>query len=71
MPNKGTNEDARLTAFVGAKNAADAARIIEVPGKTFRDKLRRAGHYETKGTGWTTMGTDARSAFYPVAPTAE
>jgi hypothetical protein len=63
MPNK--PEDARLVAFVAAKNAAEAARIIGAPGKTFRDKLRRAGHYATKGTGWESLDAETRATFYP------
>ena len=70
MPGK-TNDDAQLSAFIGAKNAADAARVIGTPGKAFRDKLRRAGHYESKGTGWTTLDAETRATFYPVAPVAE
>lgn len=62
--------DARLDAFIGAKNAADAARVIGVPGKSFRDKLRRANHYASKGTGWETLDAETRATFYPVAPDA-
>ena len=69
MPNK--PEDARLVAFVAAKNAADAARVLGVPGKSFRDKLRRANHYATKGTGWETLDAETRATFYPAAPSAE
>jgi len=69
MPNK--NEDAQLVAFIAAKNAADAARVIGAPGKTFRDKLRRQGFYATKGTGWETLDAETRATFYPAAPVAE
>lgn len=62
------NTDARLDAFIACKNAADAARVLEVPGKSFRDKLRRAGHYESKGTGWSTLDAETRATFYPAPP---
>jgi hypothetical protein len=65
------NDDARKVAFLAAPNAASAARIIDKPGKGFRDALRRAGFYESRGTGWSVMTPEQREAFYPVAPVAE
>lgn len=57
--------DAVLAAFVAAPNAAQAARVYGVNGKVFRDKLRKAGHYESRGTGWSTLTPEQRASFAP------
>ena len=58
-------DDALLRVFVATPNAAQAARVYGVNGKVFRDKLRKAGHYESRGTGWSTLTPEQRASFAP------
>lgn len=60
-PRKSNPTDALHDAFMASVRPADAARVINAPGKALRDVLRKQGTYVSKGAAFD---DNAKSALW-------